>query len=213
MTNRKNNAPKDAVRDKRMAIIDAALTVIHDKGIMNATVDDIAHSAGVAKGTVYLYFKTKEDILVEMVVEKSGETLAAVREAASGVSGTWEKLRAAMRIHFAKIIEHMPNVLIDEGMLHLTAAQQKILLSAKFSHVKFYEEIIAEHCTKTGREPPFSPLASALALTSGLIGYVFQRHHFKDAAVDPEEYLRTYEAIVRAALIGGEIEGEKTKKK
>ncbi len=213
MTTQKDNAPKDAVRDKRMAIIDAALAVISETGILNATVEDIARRAGVAKGTVYLYFKTKEEILVEMVVEKSGETLAAVHKAASGVSGIWEKLRAAMRIHFANIIEHMPNVLIDEGMLHLTAAHKKKLLNAKFAHVKFYEEIIAEHFAKSGREPPFSPLASALALIGGLIGYVFQRHHFKDAAVGPDEYLRTYEAIVQAALIGGETKSEKSKRK
>ncbi len=213
MATRKNNASKDTVRDKRMAIIDAALTVIHDKGIMNATVDDIAQRAGVAKGTVYLYFKTKEDILVEMVVEKSGETLAAVREATSGVSGTWEKLRAAMRIHFANIIEHMPNVLIDEGMLRLTAAQKKKLLNAKFAHVKFYEKIIAEHFAKSGREPPLSPLASAVALTGGIIGYVLQRHLFEGFVPDPDEYLRTYEAIVQAALIGGATKSEKSKRK
>ena len=202
-----------AGRDKRRAIIDAALTVIHDKGIMNATVDDIAQRAGVAKGTIYLYFKTKEDIFVEMVVLKSGETLAQAREAASRVSGTWEKLRTAMRIHFANIIEHMPNVLIDEGMLRLTAAQKKKLLKAKFAHVKFYEEIIAEHFAKSGREPPFSPLASAVALTGGIIGYVLQRHLFEDFVPDPDEYLRTYEAIVRAALIGGATESEKSKRK
>ena len=65
---------ENAGRDKRLAITNAAHTVIHEKGITNATVDDIAQRAGVAKGTVYLYFKSKEDIIVEMVAQKAGET-------------------------------------------------------------------------------------------------------------------------------------------
>jgi len=204
---------ENAGRDKRLAIINAAHTVIHEKGITNATVDDIAQRAGVAKGTVYLYFKSKEDIIVEMVAQKAGETLAAAQSAVEEVSGTWEKLQMAMRIHFEKIVEHMPNVLIDEGMLRLTAAQKKKLLKAKFAHVKFYEEIIAEHFAKSGLEPPFSPLAGAVALTGGIIGYVLQRHLFEDFVPDPDEYLRTYEAIVHAALIGGATKSEKPKRK
>ncbi|OGK08057.1 MAG: hypothetical protein A2Y63_03870 [Candidatus Riflebacteria bacterium RBG_13_59_9] len=192
-----------------MAILDAATEVIRDKGIMNATVDDIAQRAGVAKGTVYLYFKSKEDVFVEMVVQKANETLMAVRSEVAQKSGTWEKLRTAIRIHFANIVEHMPNVLIDEGMLRLTASQKKKLLKAKFAHVKFYEEMIAEHFAASGREPPFSPLAGALALTAGILGYVLQRQLFSGYMPDPGEYLQTYETVLHAALVGGAIKNEK----
>jgi AcrR family transcriptional regulator len=194
----------EVATDKRAAILDAAAAVIRDKGIMSATVDDIAHRAGVAKGTVYLYFKSKEDVFVEMVVQKSDETLEAVRREVSNMTGTWEKLQTALRIHFANIVERMPNVIIDEGMLKLTAAQKKKLFKAKFAHVKFYEEIIAEHFAASGRVPPFSPLAAALALTGGIIGYVLQRQLFRDFMPDPKEYLNAFESIVNAALIGGE---------
>jgi AcrR family transcriptional regulator len=213
MTTRQDNASREAAKDKRLTIIDAAQAVLRRKGITNATVDDIAQRAGVAKGTVYLYFKTKEDIFVEMVVHKSSQTLDAAKKAAEEASGTWEKLRAAMRIHFKGISEHMPNPLIGEGMLRLTAAQKKKLIRAKLAHVEFYEGIISEHFARSRRKPPFSPRASALALVGGLVGYVFQRHHFEDEAVSPEEYLRTYEAVVQAALVGGEIESEKSKGK
>jgi len=213
MTTRKNNASKEPARDKRLAIINAAHTVIYEKGITNATVDDIAQRAGVAKGTVYLYFKSKEDIFVEMVVQKSNETLANAKQAADAMSGTWEKLRAAMRIHFKGITEHMPNPLIGEGMLRLTAAQKKKLLGAKLAHVEFYENIISEHFSRSRRKPPFSPRSSAMALVGGLVGYVFQRHHFEDETVSPEEYLRTYEAAIKAMLNGGETKSEKSKRK
>ncbi len=194
----------EVAMDKRSAILDAAQAVIRDKGIMGTTVDDIAQRAGVAKGTVYLYFKSKEDVFVEMVVQKSAETLEAVRSAVAEKPGTWEKLQTAMRIHFASILKHMPNVMVDEGLLRLTAAQRKKLFQAKFTHVKFYEGIIADHFAAAKCEPPFSPLAGALALTAGILGYVLQRELFSDYMPDPEEYMQTYETIVHAALAGGE---------
>ena len=213
MATRNNNVPREPARDKRLAITNAAHQVIREKGITNATVDDIAHRAGVAKGTVYLYFKSKEDIFVEMVVQKSNETLACAKEAVDAASSTWEKLRAAMRIHFKGITEHMPNPLIGEGMLRLNAAQKRKLMGAKLAHVEFYEKIIAEHFARSKRKPPFSPRASATALLGGLVGYVFQRHHFEGATVSPDEYLRTYEAAIKAMLVGGATKSEKGKRK
>jgi len=52
-----------AVPDKHEAILRAAITVFAEKGYFNSKVADIASEAGVADGTVYLYFKSKEEIL------------------------------------------------------------------------------------------------------------------------------------------------------
>src|SRR6058998_890721 len=49
--------------DRRQDILDAAVKVFADKGVSKATVADIAEAAGVAKGTVYLYFGSKEHLL------------------------------------------------------------------------------------------------------------------------------------------------------
>ena len=55
---------------KRQQILDSAVAVFAEKGFYNAKVTDIAHKAGVAHGTVYLYFQTKEDILIQIFEEK-----------------------------------------------------------------------------------------------------------------------------------------------
>lgn len=47
---------------RREEIMDAAQTVFYSKGVENATMDDVAHEAELSKGTLYLYFKSKEDI-------------------------------------------------------------------------------------------------------------------------------------------------------
>jgi len=49
--------------DRRQEILDAAVEVFSERGVSKATVADIAEAAGVAKGTVYLYFSSKEELL------------------------------------------------------------------------------------------------------------------------------------------------------
>ena len=52
--------------DKRGRIIDAAVAVFAEKGFHAARVSDVAKRAGVADGTIYLYFKNKDDILISL---------------------------------------------------------------------------------------------------------------------------------------------------
>ena len=72
---RRSQATRDAgkVRSRpngearRTAILDAALTVFSERGYEAARLDDVAAKAGVAKGTLYLYFKDKEALFEAMV--------------------------------------------------------------------------------------------------------------------------------------------------
>lgn len=56
-----------------MQIIDAAVVVIAENGYHQSQVSKIAKQAGVADGTIYLYFKNKEDILISLFKEKMGQ--------------------------------------------------------------------------------------------------------------------------------------------
>ena len=59
--------------DKHQQIIDAAVRVFARAGYYNSRVSDIAREAGIASGTIYLYFKTKDEILVTLFREKMAE--------------------------------------------------------------------------------------------------------------------------------------------
>ena len=63
-------ARKLSREDKRRRIIDAAVQVFAAKGFFGARVAEIAEAAGVADGTIYLYFKSKDDILISLFEEK-----------------------------------------------------------------------------------------------------------------------------------------------
>ena len=60
---------------KRRQILDAAVKVFAKNGFYNSKVLDIAKEAGVANGTVYLYFPSKDDILISIFEEQMGELI------------------------------------------------------------------------------------------------------------------------------------------
>ena len=76
-------------------ILDAALIEFGEKGLAHARLDDVARRAGVAKGTIYLYFPTKDDLFRAMVRHLAGRTIAAfeLRLASGADADAPEQLR------------------------------------------------------------------------------------------------------------------------
>ncbi len=96
---------QDVVSEFRSAeILDAARRVFFHKGFNDATMDDIAEAAGVAKGTLYLYFASKRDVYLAAVKRGLGELIEDTRRSVEAASGTAGKLRAiiATRIRYAE---------------------------------------------------------------------------------------------------------------
>src|ERR1700704_6952388 len=84
---------RPVVADKRGAILRAAIRVFANNGYFNSKVADIAREAGVADGTVYLYFKSKEEILHSIFDRSMEEAIADGRKRLAGVSDPRAKLR------------------------------------------------------------------------------------------------------------------------
>ena len=91
--------PKAA--DKRRRILEAAVGVFARKGYFAARVSDIAKRAGVADGTIYLYFRNKEDILVRLFDEVMSEHVEEAREAVRALPSAPGRLRAIAERHLA----------------------------------------------------------------------------------------------------------------
>jgi AcrR family transcriptional regulator len=71
---------KTKSEEKRLAILKAAFAVVTERGYSDTKVDEVAHRAGVAKGTVYLYFKDKAAIYIGLVDWLLEQGLAATAE-------------------------------------------------------------------------------------------------------------------------------------
>lgn len=97
------NSVKPVVTDKREAILRAAITVFAHNGYFNAKVADIAREAGVADGTVYLYFKSKEEILHSIFDRSVDEAVAEVKKQLATISDPREKLRQIALLHLERL--------------------------------------------------------------------------------------------------------------
>jgi len=85
--------------DKRERILRAAVAVFSRKGFFNAKVSEIARTSGVADGTIYLYFKNKDDLLISLFEEKMGEVGSDVRARVAAGERATEKLRIYIDNH------------------------------------------------------------------------------------------------------------------
>ncbi len=87
-------------KPKYKQIVDAAVIVIAENGYHQAQVSKIAKEAGVADGTIYLYFKNKEDILISVFREKMGIFVNNVEVILKQDIDTSEKLFRMIDSHF-----------------------------------------------------------------------------------------------------------------
>ncbi len=92
-------------KPKYIQIIDAAVIVIAENGYHQAQVSKIAKQAGVADGTIYLYFKNKEDILVSLFQEKMGVFIEKIEEEIIGKTSAADKLYSLIEKHFTLLSE------------------------------------------------------------------------------------------------------------
>lgn len=96
---KKASQTKDKANGKYEAILRAAINVFARNGFFNSKVADLAAEAGVADGTVYLYFKNKDDILVSIFNHVMDEALARGRASLAQIDDPAEKLRRIVYAH------------------------------------------------------------------------------------------------------------------
>lgn len=102
-SNRVLSSVRQPVADKREAILRAATRVFARNGYFNSKVADIASAAGVADGTVYLYFKSKEEILHSIFDRSVAKAIAEGRRQLAEISDPREKLRRIAHLHLARL--------------------------------------------------------------------------------------------------------------
>ncbi len=94
---------ESVVPGKRDLLLRAATTVFARRGFFNAQVADVAREAGVAAGTVYLYFRSKDDLLVSIFERNMKDARAEARTALGGIDGAVDRLRALARLHLDRL--------------------------------------------------------------------------------------------------------------
>jgi TetR/AcrR family fatty acid metabolism transcriptional regulator len=89
--------------DKREAILRAAIATFAARGFFNAQVADVARGAGVAAGTVYLYFRGKDDLLISIFERTMKDAIAAGRRTVAARATPLERLRGIAALHLERL--------------------------------------------------------------------------------------------------------------
>ena len=97
------NVDSKKKNEKYYLILNAASKVFATYGFHRAQVARIAREAGVADGTIYLYFKRKEDILIELFRYRFGNWIEQVRQELARIDDVREALRMFCKLHYEQV--------------------------------------------------------------------------------------------------------------
>ncbi|MCX5909087.1 MAG: TetR/AcrR family transcriptional regulator [Deltaproteobacteria bacterium] len=92
-------------QNKHQKILQAAIKVFAEKGFFNSRVSEIAKEANVADGTIYLYFKNKDDILISLFEEEFGKIVEDMRKVLAAEKDPLQKIRKFAIAHLSIVFK------------------------------------------------------------------------------------------------------------
>lgn len=136
-------------KDKRQKIIRAATKVFARHGFYHSKVSEIAREADVADGTIYLYFKNKDDLLISIFEESMDQFLTLTRSEIGKETDALAKLRRFVHLHMT-MMEKNPRL---AEVIQVELRQSSKFLK-EYKNVKFLEylQVVAEVIAEGQRE-------------------------------------------------------------
>jgi AcrR family transcriptional regulator len=159
---------------KRNSILDAARTVFSRQGYAGASVDDVATEAGMAKGTLYLYFKSKEELYLAALTRDMSNLAHRARAEMDIAPTLREKMVAFLRVRleYSKANEDFLRIYLAEfGSIFLKSSPHSDLCRLARENLRFIKQEV-EHAAarREIRAVDAGPVATALfALARGML--------------------------------------------
>lgn len=159
----------------RQAIVDAAVRVISEKGVEGLKMEAVAHEAGVAKGTLYQYFKDKQDLVRSTMEASVGPLFDRIHDVLESDISPKEKLTQFIRMHLGYFEEHRQLFRILLYDRHFVQSRCKRYGSERYR--AFLEKIasVLKDGMKSGEFRQANPLHLAAILMESNIAMINQR--------------------------------------
>ena len=155
--------------DKREAISKAAVKVFAQRGFFNAQVADVARAAGVAAGTVYLYFRSKDEILTSIFERTMKEGISEGRLALEGVTDPVERLRSLARMHLRRLGRDRDLAVVFQVELRQSTKFMEQLSSSQLrTYLGQLRDAVADGQASGAFTPKVNPTLAAKALFGAL---------------------------------------------
>ncbi len=167
-------------RDLRTEILDKAEKLIAEKGYASTKVEDITNECGIAKGSFYTYFKTKEEVLIEIFKSKEYLYNIKIEEVASKNLVPIEKMKFFTKKFYEFFIENrqfyaLAFKLLDVPKKEIFSEVKKIFLKKMFQNIFIVEQILLE-CIEKGKVAD-KWLTKSCELSNMYIGMI--EHHLR----------------------------------
>lgn len=184
--------PVTATADRREQLLDAALQVFAQRGVDATRVEDVTAAAGVAKGTFYLYFRTKDELLAALRERFVARMLEMALEAAAQLDpdDPWELVDT--------YLAHVINFELDECEIYdLLIQEGGVSLDAEDRCVAVLTSALAAGA-RSGSFAVDDPEATARFLFHGVESLI--RHHHRRGATDRAHLITVAQRLVRRTL-------------
>ena len=133
--------------DRRENILGAAVRLFQRYGYRKTTVGDIAKEAGIGKGSVYLEFSSKEEVMFALIENHEKRTLAEVQQAATGDGSVMDRLTAVAMVRPLRNFDTMEHIReIFEILVSLRGRQNDRVLPYWQASVQEVAKLIQEGC-------------------------------------------------------------------
>jgi AcrR family transcriptional regulator len=186
----------------RERIFKAAISCFENFGYKKTSIDEIAQSAGVGRGTVYIYFKDKDDLFLEILKRKTEELLEAatigVYEAGDTISGL-----VRMAHNIINSLDKDPLLFSsfcntrEAGITHLMPQLGELVSSG----IALKEKVILNGIDK-GDIKPVNARAMAFVLNMGFESF-YLTHKSEGLGMSSDEYLEFWERLLREGIATG----------
>jgi TetR/AcrR family fatty acid metabolism transcriptional regulator len=156
-----------SISHKRERILDAAIVEVAQHGYYKTTISTIARRAGVADGTIYLYFRNKAEILVSIFDRAMARFIEAGKQELARVQGPEARLRRIVDLHLSLVGENR-----DLAVIFQVELRHSLHFMAQFSRsrIREYLEIIADVIQQGRDEGRFRPNLDPLLAAKAVFG-------------------------------------------
>ena len=194
--------------NRKNAILKAARKLFFDKGFKHVTVESIARKAELSKGSVYLYFKSKEEIYTHILlsdIDKFHKTVAGLLEVGLNASDKLMSLAntyAGFFINDRELFRIMMNYMLNINHMNLPEEIDRQIVTATNKTANIIEEIF-HMGIESGEFPPYIDLRQKRNAIWGLLNGTISLHLFTGSEEKREErILATIKTGVNTFLRG-----------
>lgn len=166
---RNGSTARAVVTDKREAILRAATKVFAGRGYFNSKVSDIAGEAGIADGTVYLYFKSKDEILHSIFDRAMAEFITEGKAEIAQLDDPIAKLKRIAELHLSRLGADRDMAIVFQVELRGSTKFMQEFSAAGFSdYLDIIRSTIAEGQTAGVFRDDIKPIVAAKILYGAL---------------------------------------------